>query len=963
MQYSNSNLKFITIVFEFLNQKNMRKYLFLTILCILTSLTSYGQTMSMQAEQLFEKFKKAARFDYNYPREKVYVHFNSSSYLLNDTIWYKAYVVRASSLKPTTLSRVLYVELLNADGQLITKQTLKIDSMGTAHGAIALPNYAYGGYYEVLAYTREMLNWGRYACFSRVLPVFTDVNPVHKKKKGLDLNLSQLSLLSPGIRKYPTIGKPRPYEMTSNKKRLLDFYPEGGNRVTGAAQRIAFKLTDGMGLATNDSISIYYADGRLCTQAQPEHEGMGTFELPADFTEGYAQVQSISSQKYKLPQEFAQYALRADMEEDGLNIKIVTNKSNVQTNDLFGLAIFNHENACFFDTISLNGNDCSRFVAKDALRSGVNRIELFDWQGHSLSTRLFWKPITAQDSTRFVHLEVYQNQREYKPFSPAVVVVRAKDNKGEAIANANLSFVARDEATTLLDYAEGGISGNMLLASELRGYIHRPDLYFKKNDAAHHHMLDLLMMVQGWSANTFDTMCQKDSFQLWQPIEDKLFIKGTLYSYNKRKPLPNTKVSIKAYGYQDGKVNSKNFVGEAITDQNGNFKFASDTDIYGDYLVQFKAQNTHKGTNTWCKLHLDRWLTPALLPFMEDMMTIHPYNNNEQQSSINRPNNQKVKYFEWTDTILPYKVSNLKAATVHAKRKYKGFTGTRYTWNGGVDNGIHASLTYYNIKRECERFRDFGINDLNLFSFLKIVDLKCKYNNIKDVNGIGNSMKRLSLGDIYFNSSEDYKFDSSNNFERNSANFNETDIEIPSSFNFGEKPQISLRYKKKVYLINNHPYALLLNNEETDDFFDNENNIMCKDFEAVTIVRYEEFADNLSGKYKRNSRGKDADNIDLVDYIYFYERPDEYRTRTKKGVEFRHVQGFTPQIKFYSPNYRKFDLPSVNDIRRTLLWMPQVKTNEKGEATLIFFTNSREAETLDISIRGITKEGQFIDWN
>lgn len=128
---------------------------------------------------------------------------------------------------------------------------------------------------------------------------------------------------------------------------MLDFYPEGGNRVTGAAQRIAFKLTDGMGLATNDSISIYYADGRLCTQVQPEHEGMGTFELPADFTEGYAQVQSISSQKYKLPQEFAQYALRADMEEDGLNIKIVTNKSNVQTNDLFGLAIFNHENACF----------------------------------------------------------------------------------------------------------------------------------------------------------------------------------------------------------------------------------------------------------------------------------------------------------------------------------------------------------------------------------------------------------------------------------------------------------------------------------------------------------------------------------------------------------------------------------------------------------------------------------------
>ena len=90
----------------------MQKYLYLTILCILTSLTSYGQTMSMQAEQLFEKFKKAARFDYKYPREKVYVHFDNTAYLTGDTIWYKAYVVRASSLKPTTLSKVLYVELL-----------------------------------------------------------------------------------------------------------------------------------------------------------------------------------------------------------------------------------------------------------------------------------------------------------------------------------------------------------------------------------------------------------------------------------------------------------------------------------------------------------------------------------------------------------------------------------------------------------------------------------------------------------------------------------------------------------------------------------------------------------------------------------------------------------------------------------------------------------------------------------
>lgn len=219
--------------------------------------STHAQSLHEQTEQLFEKFKTAARFDYKYPREKVYVHFDNTAYLTGDTIWYKAYVIRASSLKPTTLSKVLYVELLNADGQNVVNQVLRIDSMGTAQGAFPLGDTVYPGYYEVRAYTREMVNWGKYACFSRVLPVFTDENPQHKKQHGLDLDLSQLSIPQPEPRKTVTIGQPRPYGMTTNKKRMLDFYPEGGERVKGVEQLIAFKLTDGTGLPVEDTLSIF----------------------------------------------------------------------------------------------------------------------------------------------------------------------------------------------------------------------------------------------------------------------------------------------------------------------------------------------------------------------------------------------------------------------------------------------------------------------------------------------------------------------------------------------------------------------------------------------------------------------------------------------------------------------------------------------------------------------------------
>lgn len=936
-----------------------KKTLLLSYFLLLLVVSMTAQT-SNQTEQLFEKFKSAARFDYTYPREKVYVHFNSSSYLVGDTIWYKAYVVRASSLKPTTLSGVLYVELLNADGQQITKQTLKIDSMGTAHGAIPLPTYAYGGYYEILAYTREMVNWGSYACFSRVLPVFTDANPQHVKEKGLDQSLSQLSLLAPTQRKYPTVGKPRPYEMSNNKKRLLDFYPEGGNRVKGTSQRIAFKLTDGTGLPTCDSIYIYYADGEICTQALPEHEGMGSFELPADFSEGYAKVQTNKSQKYELPQSTASYALKAEQADSVLNISIITADS-IQ-NELWGLAIFNRENACYFDTLSVKKNSNYHSIPYSALRGGVNRIELFNQQGHSLSTRLVWKPIEATDSARFVQLEVLQNERAYKPFSPAVVIIRAQDNKGKPIRNANLSFAARDEATTLLDNADGGISGDLLLASELRGYIHRPDLYFQKNDAAHHRMLDLLMMVQGWCANSFDTMCKKDSFELLQPIEDKLLIKGTLYTYNKRRPLSKAKIDLKAYGYEDGKVTGGSFEGTTTTDNAGQFAFMVNANIEGNYLSRFKINKIEKEQQKWCRLYLDRWLTPQLRPFWCDMLTIHPYQGMKDISSVS---NNHVKYFEWTDTIVPYKVQNLKTATVSTRRKYKGLTGTRYSWDGGVNKGIRASLTFYNIQKECERFRDFGLNDLNIFEFLNLMELKCKPYSQKNNRNITCASHQLSIGNSSFDNEAEASYNKGLEIYNNTLQLekaetiNETESATSPAFKFSSRQEKN----DGGYVINGHAYKFLLNNQLNPTFFNEESNCFCKDFDYVTIVRSELFEDNLSGTYKRRNRGKDADNKDLSDYIYFYERSDEFRTRNEKGCEYRNIQGFTPPIRFYSPNYRKFDLPTKADTRRTLLWAPQIMTNEKGEATLIFFTNSRESETLDISIRGITADGQFIDWN
>ena len=73
--------------------------------------------------------------------------------------------------------------------------------------------------------------------------------------------------------------------------------------------------------------------------------------------------------------------------------------------------------------------------------------------------------------------------------------------------------------------------------------------------------------------------------------------------------------------------------------------------------------------------------------------------------------------------------------------------------------------------------------------------------------------------------------------------------------------------------------------------------------------------------------------------------------------------GFTPQPKFYSPNYRGLDLPSAADLRRTLHWSPRLVTDAAGEAHVTLFGNARPALRIDVSVRGLDAEGRVAEWN
>ena len=94
------------------------------------------------------------------PQEKVYLHLDNTCYFLGDTIWYKGYVTRTDRGTLTDMSKILYVDLFTPDGYLVERQQLEMTD-GTAHGMFVLQDTLYGGYYELRAYTRWMLNFGQ----------------------------------------------------------------------------------------------------------------------------------------------------------------------------------------------------------------------------------------------------------------------------------------------------------------------------------------------------------------------------------------------------------------------------------------------------------------------------------------------------------------------------------------------------------------------------------------------------------------------------------------------------------------------------------------------------------------------------------------------------------------------------------------------------------------------------------
>lgn len=129
--------------------------------------TIFLATLSIGAKGQVRQ-KMAAISAYNTARmpERIFVSTDKWNYAKEDTIWFKTYVFDAT-LTSTTRSGLMYIEIVNAENEVVSRNMVSL-SNGLGWGNIALKADRYReGTYTMRAYTNWMLNFGQRDIFSR----------------------------------------------------------------------------------------------------------------------------------------------------------------------------------------------------------------------------------------------------------------------------------------------------------------------------------------------------------------------------------------------------------------------------------------------------------------------------------------------------------------------------------------------------------------------------------------------------------------------------------------------------------------------------------------------------------------------------------------------------------------------------------------------------------------------------
>ena len=903
-------MKYTSILFAFL-------FLFVLNQCV------FGDNN----EKLESYAAHIAQFNRHNPQEKVYLHMDNRSYFIGDTLYFKAYIMNATSHRLSRISEVLYVELLNEKGVEMEHKKLKIEG-GICNGGFVLKDDYRSGYYEIRAYTRHMLNFGnekmpwmnvdKYHGEDSLDPyaVPDDVKtgglasvyptPIWDQSIVVDANHCQFSRVFPvyihpekeGVYKrdmdwYPAHSALAVPEETEEELRddslRIDFYPEGGALAAGAPSRIAIDVSDQWG--REKQISGYITEGRLSkdtiTTFRAGLRGRGTFSFcPESGKDYYARVSyKGKTYRYALPEvEKSGYTLcmEAPIAQD--DAAFTVNASNT-TDELIAWTLQCRGALVAFDTLRVISGAAQKIhIPAVKLIPGVNQLTLFNARGEVLSERLFFV-CPRREKPYFKVSTLYPDS--LKPFEKVTLNLHSIDAKGYlTLSHFSLSITDADENGETFD--TGDIRSEMLLSSDLKGFIKDVDSYFRHtNDTVMRDDLDLLMMVQGWRRYEWQTMAGITPYEPAYAPEYGLQLEGYVITEDVPVNRFADASQYKRLGNLAMRIDMKDpYITVADTfeiDSLGQFRVNFGKDFFGEIpmsMTLFEPDGKVRKDGIYSRLKfaypvIERVFSPATTPY--DYYQNHTPEDDELRTMTND-----------SDWQSEFSIENVE------------------------------------IKKRRRRRGEIHLDQPDI-----VIDYNKEWNKTID-RGIPNANYYHSAS-YYTDSKNEEVFDEDKNY-------------IRMNYTLGRSRLWGLNSRAE---------------DEQHTYNPGRNNRFRVYLMPKTIKVY-------SNLVSRNPTGETISR-DTRKLPYYYWVPEYYKRSLsprsapymlKDGVRHTYYEGYSRVVSFYHRDYEDEELPK-HDYRRTLYWDPDVTTTPTGKAQVTFYNNSR-TKNLHIRAEGFTRNGEFI---
>lgn len=612
---------------------------------------------SSDEDPIKELLLKIERYHDNYTSEKVHIHTDKPYYSIGDTIWFKAYVVNADRNRLSGLSKILYVDLINEKDSI--KKTLRLPIIsGLSWGDFTLSDSLTEGNYRIRAYTNWMRNFDEAYFFDKNLKIgnsfssqvvsnvqysfsqtgikehvdagiiYSRLNgePLAGKQVNYAIELDNRSVLKgkgvtdsngkllikftnsqPFILKsgkintslkvdsQTIVNKVFPIKATSANVDV-QFFPEGGSLLNNIRSKIAFKVVGADGVGRNATGYVQDDSATKIVEFSSDYAGMGSFlftPLKGNRYTAIIRFEDGSEKKLDLPKAAdTGYILTVnnnDPENLGVKVSAVTeipNQEVILVGQSNGIVHFVSKN-------KLDKNFLSASLSKKRFPSGIVQFTLFNSSYQPLAERLVFIRHSSPLSIRFTtDKETYSVREKIK------MTLNAADSAGKPAQGAFSIAVTNESQIPFDDVNETTILSNLLLSSELKGYIETPNYYFTEVNSQKDKALDNLMLTQGWRKFDWKNLTAGIYPLLTFKPERNISVSGRVFNLNGTPAVGGKVMLLTSRG--------TGMVLDTITDAEGRFNFENLS--FNDsttFIVQ--ARNARDKKNV--EIVLDR--TPA----------------------------------------------------------------------------------------------------------------------------------------------------------------------------------------------------------------------------------------------------------------------------------------------------------------------------------------------------------------